>query len=446
MTATLVGPMVPSLGRDAEGHREFKLKSLVRVTYGDGPMVALACPGLPTVGTVWSFSDPSLVNDTDDEATCLPTAAVQPHDCKDGEAPQYYTVEQTFSTKAPDPSKSRCNDTPVGDPLLEPMKVSGSFSKYTEEATSDRFGIAIKTSSHEIVRGPQVEFDKNRTSVTIEQNVADLQLPLWTSMIDTVNDRPLWGLPARYWKMGPPTWERKYKGQCSVYYTRKFTFEARFDGWERDLLDEGNKVLDGKWGPLVAGQDRTYIPRTNSGVALDARNPRNFIKALDPQGNQMRVVLNGAGLPAGVSIQGTSTTVVAATNIAAGSNFATIANQPVPANQNQSVKLSISIEDLVSGQVIQSGQLKITGFDENGAASIESFDMSGGTLLFSTTLMYKGVTNILIGTLDNPVVYGVGTSAQVTVRTDNKVFDSGNIHVEKYAESNFYLLGIPIVL
>jgi len=206
-------------------------------------------------------------------AFCKPTLVVSVHQEREGDPTKLWKVENTYSTK---PSK-RCQDESIEDPLLEPQKVSGGFVKYTEEATEDRNGVAIKSSSHEMFRGAQVEFDANRPTVRIEQNTARLGLATFTEMIDTVNDRTLWGLAARKIKLSNITWSRNLYGQCNFYFTRNFEFDINFNTFDRKLIDEGTKVLN----PDLVGADKD--------------NPKHFIRYKDANDENTRVILDGNG-------------------------------------------------------------------------------------------------------------------------------------------------------
>jgi hypothetical protein len=134
----------------------------------------------------------------------------------------WWEVEQTFSTK-PD---GRCQKIPVGDPRQLPPEISCNSIRYTEEATFDRFGNLILNSGHEAVRGPQVEFDANRSQIVVTQNSATLDLQLCESMKNTLNQYPLWKMPARTIKLSDFKWERKFWGECVIYFTRHFTFDT----------------------------------------------------------------------------------------------------------------------------------------------------------------------------------------------------------------------------
>jgi len=289
--------------RDDEGHRTFTIGHRVRTTsFDDGPAVVMQCPGLPTPGIAWGFG-----NDVDIWAFCYPGMKVDMYKNKPGHKHLHWLVTQKFGTK---PLK-RCQDTSIEDPLMEPQKVSGSFVKYTKEVTVDRFGAYIKSSSHEMIRGPQVEFDANRMQVNISQNVASLELGLLASMVDTVNDSVLWGLPARTVKLSEASWEKKYNGSCYVYFTRNLGFDIDFNGWDRHIVDEGTKALNGEMreGEWVV---KNFLDGDgNPTIEPDSSNPQHFVRLQDEKGNVMRMILNGYGIPISAGDQtgtGTGTT------------------------------------------------------------------------------------------------------------------------------------------
>lgn len=297
MASTLKdGPIFWGLTRDAEGHRKFKVGHLAQALTTDGPYIVLNTPGLPQIGSIWAFD-----NDVDLWAFCTPVAKVSIHQEKKGEPNRWWEIEQEFSTRP----LSRCQDIQIEDPLLEPDKVSGSFVKYTVEAAYDRFGNLIKSSSHEMFRGPQVEFDRNRPTVHIEQNRATLELSTFSSMIDTVNSAPLWGLGTRRIKLSAAAWERKVLGVCGYYYTRIFDFDIDYNTFDRDLLDEGTKVLNGHWDKATGHWELDTI----GGAAPNPNNPQHFSRYKDRNGENARVILDGNGRPADSVIgeAGTST-------------------------------------------------------------------------------------------------------------------------------------------
>src|SRR5262245_17458663 len=135
MGATVVGRLGWSLARDSEGFREYKLKTRVQVDdTSDGPATVLEAAGLPVIGSTWAFG-----NEADPYCWCRPDALITPY--VTNERHVLWDVEQKFSNR---PFNNRgtdgCADQSVDDPLLQPMKMSGSFVKYTEEATRDKDG------------------------------------------------------------------------------------------------------------------------------------------------------------------------------------------------------------------------------------------------------------------------------------------------------------------
>lgn len=285
--ATYLGPVSSKLTRDADGHRSYVVVSRVN---GDpeteGPLAILTATGLPQKGDAYEFA-----GESDPWAFCGWEATVTR--VVEGEKSRVWLVEQTFTTKPPD-NKS-CKDVQVEDPLLEPAKISGQFQKYTEEATKDRFGRPVKNSAHEQISGPQNEWDRNRPQVKIEVNVGSLLLDIVSAAVDCVNAVELWGFPPRTIKLSNFSWERKFYAQCFVYYQWVLEFDVRPEGWDRDLLDEGQKVLKGHWDSRSGLWVNDNVD--TNGNAPDPRNPSHFIRFVDRQGNHAKVILNGQGNP-----------------------------------------------------------------------------------------------------------------------------------------------------
>lgn len=290
------GPTSWGLVRDNDGYKEYTIIHRVIVPQGFGPATALATPGLPQPGDIWDFPGG---RDTDIWATCQQNARVT-EVVKAGGNYQF-DVEQTFSTKG---TSKRCKDVSIEDPLLIPDEVSGGFNKFQEEATKDRFGCPILAKSFERLRGPQVEFDRNRPTLRIVQYVPDLQFGLLVEMIDTVNGFPMWGFHYRCIKLSAISWEKKFYGQCYIYYQRTLEFEFNTDTWDRDLLSEGHKVLNGDWDQSSgAWLDK---PIGKSGTMPNSKNPRHFMRFKDRNGENTTVIHDCDGRPADVQL-GTGT-------------------------------------------------------------------------------------------------------------------------------------------
>jgi hypothetical protein len=283
-----------SLKRDKEGQRTYTITHLVHASAGEGPAAAIQCPGLPLPGSYWSVG-----GDVDLWAFCTPEADVQPHEEKPGELPRFYSVTQTFSTRPPAGGK-RCQDVQIEDPLLEPADVSGSDSEYTEEATHDKDGRPILSSSWEQLRGQQNEWQMARGGIRIRQNVAGAtqgyQLP--NLLKNHVNDRPMWGFGPRCVRLSRAPWQRRFYGQCEVYYERTLEFDIRAEGWDRELLDEGTKAINGHFDPSSG----LYVLDNVGGEAPNPFDPKHFVRFKDRNGENARVILDGLGKPADVMI------------------------------------------------------------------------------------------------------------------------------------------------
>ena len=298
MTATLIGPKSWSCTRDNQGDREYKVVYRVETSAAtDGPAAVLLCPGLPAYGSTWSLD-----GDVDPWAWCRWNAEVKPD--VDGEPNRFWTVELTFSSKYPDPSDRACKTAQVLDPLLEPIQIQGSFVKNKQEATADRFLNPIVNSAWEQIRGPHVEFDDNLPQVKFERNVANLDWPLLASMKNHVNMFPMWGQAARCVKLTDVTWSRKYYGLCYYYHTWSLTFDINPNSFDRDIMDEGTKALNGRWNNTTGHWDLVNI----GGSPPDPNNPAHFCEFRDRTGNTTKCILNGHGLPVDVT-EGAGTSV-----------------------------------------------------------------------------------------------------------------------------------------
>lgn len=268
MAGIVLGPISWAGGIDSESHREYNIDWLVHVTdVNDGPGQALYAAGLPTVGASWSIG-----NDSDIYARRWPTQTAVRADDRPNEKGDLWTVSQLFTTRP----LNRCQDEQFEDPLMEPFRISGSFQKVTKQASFDRFGRPLLTSSHERLTGRDVEFDDHRPTVRIVNNVGVLPLAQLTQYMNTVNDAPMWGVERRMIKLSGITYADNYFGTCSRYYTITREFDVNFDTFDRFISDEGSKVL------IEGG---------------DVNNPEHFEQAKDCRGENVRKPLDGAGKP-----------------------------------------------------------------------------------------------------------------------------------------------------
>jgi len=275
MSVTLVGRMYWAGDRDDEGHREYVLRTLLESNdpVDDGPESVMSyLDSIIPIGTLWTFGNDG------DWAYCTPRLKVTQRG-PDDEPKQQWIAEQIFSTRP----MWRCQTASIESPLLEPVRFGGSFLKEKRQAFFDKDGDPLKTSSLEPVPGAQR--DNSLPTVWVEQNHATNLIGTLAPMMDNLNDATMWGLPARCWKLQQATWERKWYGLCSVYYTTRLEFAANcyddpenpgtlISGWDEQRPDVGTRVLDDGGDPS---------------------NPQDFAKYKDKRGENDSVYLDGSG-------------------------------------------------------------------------------------------------------------------------------------------------------
>lgn len=289
MGAYFVRSHSTSLKRDIYGHRYYTLRSLVRANdaVNDGPLTIMGASGLPAIGANWTWGS---LGEYDNWAFCLAEMSVNQLLEGSGEVSDLWMVEQYFSTAY---NYIRCQDTGFQDPVSEPPLITGTFVRYTQEAQFDLNGKPFQNSSYEQYKGPQVEWDANRPSVSIQQNFLTLGLNIFAPMVDTVNDSPLWGLPARCIKLSNVTYTRQVYGICTYYYTIRYDFDIQMNmdtsgnivGFDRFLLDHGTRVRLGEW---VSGVWTTF-------GAINPADPRNYMRWKDANGENAETDLDGLG-------------------------------------------------------------------------------------------------------------------------------------------------------
>ena len=459
MSASVIGgPINLTSTSDAEGYLEFKATFRVKVdNHLEGPESVRYATGLPTAGSIYAIG-----NDFNPWAFCLSTDSITPE--LPDEKNYYWKVEKTWSNKPVSPTggqSGRCNDTRIENPLLEPPKVSGGSAKYSEEATHDRYGNAIVSSSMEMLRGQQNEWDHNRSSIRIEMNVGTFfQVVIALSMRDCVNILPLWGYAARCIKLSNVTWERKYYGSCFAYYTVVMEFDTDVRTFDRDLLDEGTRVLKGHWD----NSDGAWVI-DQVGTGANARYPwryniGDFVQLQDTQGNGMRAPLNGYGLPAGVLVRvpvylTDQQLVDLGQQSTARWICVAVESLNRPLNDSTKWRRISNLEDWISddeppvydsqfgyiaGSVVShtfEGQIKFfvaltDAVDDPPSANWQMIDLS-----ISLLGLYSTLTTYTYGNVVSQVSTGTGPQQFYTT--------PGFRHVEKFAGVNFLLLGIPLI-
>lgn len=443
MSTTLKGVLDVKGDGDDEGHRTYTVRMMVESdSLLDGPNEVRLTPGTPIPGDIYLVN-----NDLDLWAFCTPKWTATGHDVKEGENVRFWILERTFTTKLPaggPGQRGRCNDNDIEDPLLEPPRINGSTTNKSEEITNDRFGASVTTSSHEQMRGPQLEFDMPTDKVSIEMNVASMaQINRAYALRNHVNYNQMWGFNPRCIRLAGVSFDVKYYGACYKYYTLKLEFETNPNTFDRDLLDEATKVLNGHWGNVDSGTGTgtgtfavgdTWILDPIGGEPPDPENPSHFIRATDRVGNPMKIVLNGYGVPAEV-------------NVASGARYMAV-------NANMGAELTDEInwiqiiggvtpQQWDPGQPYKKGNLVL---GTEGDTFIAHMDNEGvqPTMFPTVTAEWElAVANVgnsisFAGAHDLVTSYTVGQYVSDTSQTN-----AGYIHVEKYDEANFFLLGIP---
>lgn len=405
MAFQLIGPVKFKGGRDSEGHREYKVSYLVGTTSNqDGPLSAMNTPGLPLIGATYTFGTGT---EFDLWAWCRPDIEVESASgYGNGEFPYLQLVTVTFSTKPRTNNKERPQNTDVMDPLAEPQKVSGTFTKSTEEALVDRFGTAILTSSWEQVRGSINEWNVDRPCIHIEQNVANLQLGLMTSLANTLNAQPLWGLPIRSIKFSPEPWDKHWGKNNSFYYTRKLNFEIKV---KPDTINM--TVTDG----LII---------TSGSIAARGTFAYPF-SAVD-----VGRVISGSGIPTGTTITGVST----ANNTITLSSAAT-----------SSGEITITITPGASGYVGDWDR----DIPDEGTKALRGYwkETPPGSMDYVYHLVGNPNPNDpsdfvrFVDTNGNPAKVLLDGAGYPWFSSET--FGPGSIHVEKYPSGNLLLLNIP---
>lgn len=432
MATQIVGKQCLWSGKiDSAGYRTYKIAFKIKADYEDGPATVMQTPGLFLPGSPWEVD-----NDIDLWAWCRPDMDVKILSQKDGEKSDYWLVEQTFSNAPLDFRIQRCHEIRIEDPLLEPQKISGGGNKKTIEATHDRFGNPLVNSAWEQFRGGMVEFAKDTDSVTIEQNVINLDLPLVQSMKNRVNKFPLWGMPARCILLTDFKWEEKYYGLCYKYYTRKFTFEIRDDTWDQLIVDEGTKVLNGHWAARPEdGPKGRWVLDNIDGSPPNPLNPQHFVRFTDFNANTTKVILDGFGQPYNPLL-----------------NATTEGCEQCP-SPGMSRYLEVTLTGSFDGSFVNQVLAYSSGCLWGNAGMSLEYD-SGEDKWFLTDLDLGVVWQTQPGewncsssnTLERDITVNPDVEAPMNVLIQSIGSVPGSKLVQYYNEKDFSLLGIPMVL
>jgi len=264
-----------TLSVDDEGHRDYTVVWPVETTDSlDGPDIALTAAGLPLPGASLSIG-----NSTDAWAFYQRKGSAKLR--KSATQRKMWDVTTIYTTRP----RARCESDSIENPLLEPHKVRGAFTKFQREAVKDKDGNAVLNSANQRFRGPAVQIADSRPTVELEMNVAWLDLDFLSDYVESVNDDTWWGLSERVIKCTDFTWEQLLYGSCYTYFHVVFSFELKADKWDLQLLDEGDMVkipgtappefkrakdaneelvhvlLDGNGAALAPGDPEVYLPK-----------------------------------------------------------------------------------------------------------------------------------------------------------------------------------------
>ena len=272
----VIGILTWKVKQDELGHRDYSLTFKVASSVGYSPYAVLSATGLPTYGSTWYFPSDFII-DQDDYAYCKLVTEVTPM-ISDGDPDRFWQVTCEFTTR---PDLSKCQITPFTNPLLQCPKISGHSTRRTIEATLDIYGQPILNSAYEQIRGPNNEWDDSRTGVRVEMNVGSWSNVLaCLAALDYLNQDTLWGYGPRHIKLSNVTWEKKYYGDCTIYYTVTLDFDIipyfqnglfptypnpyglTVGTWDRLVQDQGTKVLRGHFN-RATGQ---YIVDAAGGI------------------------------------------------------------------------------------------------------------------------------------------------------------------------------------
>ncbi len=434
----LQGQIAVEADRDEEGHRTYNITQLVESSDGtDGPSSIWAFAGLPAVGSTYLLTSP-YAGEQDLWAFCYPTRGIRAHEGDQGRV-TVWSVTSTFSTK---PLK-RCQSTTIEDPLLEPPKVSGSFSQQNRELLLDRHGNPLRYSSHEPIKGQAAEFNYSQPNVHIEFNTSTLQLALYSEYMNCLNDAPLWGLSARMIRLAGLTWARELYGICNYYYKISLDFEINFETWDKLIPDEGTKVLKGRWKKLPK-------PPTGANVAITSGSVPNAIAGsaytttLTAAGGTTPYIWTVSGLPAGLSFN-SSTGIISGTPTVDGVYPITVSiiDSTLPVQTTASTTFELIVSPVGSSSVQNTSdpsygwELELINGrlpDPNNPSHFVRYKDRNGE---NTRVRLNGAG---LPAETSIIVPGIG---QVVPTFNNSVFQStaGNVKVEGYREKDFLQLG-----
>lgn len=278
------GPVKKSASANRDGERKYEITYLVEMTSAtDGPLLAVG--GLIVdLGVTVGTSTLSINGDVDSYAYLTHGYKTERH--ATGSEKGYYWKVTLFYETVTREGQDRDPTNPVENPLNDPVKISGTFSKGTVKVCKDASNATIKNTSHDPI---YVDKDESRPTVRIEKNVTTLPLSSITNLINNVNSVSMWGLSARKIKFSSASWTRKYWG-TTVYYTLVYEFEINTNTFDRtDIPDRNNKHIRGEFD-----KDNNFTAKPG----MDVANPEDFEPWVNARGRYKDGWLNtSTGVP-----------------------------------------------------------------------------------------------------------------------------------------------------
>jgi hypothetical protein len=204
------------------------------------------------------------------------------------------------------------------------------------------------------------------------------------------------------------------------------------------LLDEGNKVLNGQFNPTTGDYEVLNI----NGQPPNPRNPTHFGRFKDRNGENTRVILDGGGLPAFTSLLGLGAYISVRDNNV-GNNptispdwWAFIGTYPVTIPTSPGGTWQ-------SDKTYPTGSL-VNWVDHTWQSVRSSQGEQPGESDVNLTWKDRGPegNTVDFGVWNAEVSYDTGNIVQGPPQTHGP----GVIGLQKYGESNFFLLGIPAIL
>lgn len=211
---------------DNEFAREYTLVYQVVTALGDGPIVARDAPGVPKPRAPFSYA-----GDVDPRAYLINKRARLREADKTA---RIWRVTCNYSSQP----QSSCADQ-IQNPLTKPTEWSGSFFQSQAIAVKDKDGEAILNAAGQVYDPPPMG-DDSRPTIRAVKNFPYLDITLWKSYKDAVND-DLWlgVIPAREAKIQSIVWGQSYSANCTPFYPVTFDFSLDDETYDLSLLERG---------------------------------------------------------------------------------------------------------------------------------------------------------------------------------------------------------------